>query len=356
MLGSWYTPREIGKRAMIFWLAGSIGNMFSGFLQAAAYTNLNGVHGHAGWRWLFIIDGIITLPLAVAGYFFFPNLPQDGVKTWWTTQREHEISVERMNAIGRAGKEKWTKAKLKSILLSWHTYFLPMIYVLWNNAYPQQAMGYWLKSFNADPPPVPGTSYSVAQINNLPLPSTAIFIVMALFWGWLSDGPMKGLRWPFIYAGAIIAMAFNIALLKIPLYGNNRDRTLVYWFANIGNGAGPLILSWINEICSADTEKRALLVAAANDFAYVVQAVAPNFVWKTTDFPRAAKGYTWSTVLNALLIVWTAIVQLLLAWDRKRQAKAREVISEDSEANSQEDSHDDRETSAYPAEKKTDLS
>jgi hypothetical protein len=83
-----------------------------------------------------------------------------------------------------------------------------MIYVLWNNAYPQPAMGYWLKSFNADPPPVPGTSYSVAQINNLPLPSTAIFIVMALFWGWLSDGPLKGLRWPFIYAGAIIAVSF----------------------------------------------------------------------------------------------------------------------------------------------------
>jgi hypothetical protein len=40
---------------MIFWLAGSIGQMFSGFLQAAAYTNLSGVGGYAGWRWLFII-------------------------------------------------------------------------------------------------------------------------------------------------------------------------------------------------------------------------------------------------------------------------------------------------------------
>jgi MFS transporter, ACS family, pantothenate transporter len=107
----------------------------------------------------------------------------------------------------------------------------------------------------------------------------------------------------------------------------------------------------------------------------VVQAVAPNFVWKTTDFPRAAKGYTWSTVLNALLskspenligqlgytiltvssVVWTAVVQLLLAWDRKRQAKAREVVSEDSEANSQDEAHDDGKTSGYPAEKKTEL-
>lgn len=85
------------------------------------------------------------------------------------------------------------------------------------------------------------------------------------------------------------------------------------------NGAGPLILSWINEICSDDTEKRALLVATANDLAYVVQAIvrplhpkyslsctnaiakAPNFVWKTTDFPRATKGYIWSIIVTLLL-------------------------------------------------------
>lgn len=126
LLGSWYTPQEIGKRAMIFWLAGSIGQLFSGFLQAAAYTNLNGVGGHAGWRWLFIIDGIITLPLAVAGFWFFPNLPQGGVKTWWITQEEHELSVNRMKAIGRAGKEPWSIAKAKRIFFSWHTYLLRM--------------------------------------------------------------------------------------------------------------------------------------------------------------------------------------------------------------------------------------
>ncbi|KAF4460158.1 MFS general substrate transporter [Fusarium albosuccineum] len=324
MLGSWYTPREIGKRAMIFWLAGSVGNMFSGFLQAAAYTNLGGVHGHAGWRWLFIIDGIITLPLALAGYVFFPNLPQDGVRTWWTTQREHEISVERMNAIGRAGKQPWTKAKVKSILFSWHTWILlypAMIYVVWNNGAAQPAMGYWLKSFNVDPPPVPGRSYSVPEINNvMPLPTTGIFIVVALFWGWLSDGPCKGARWPFIYAGAIITMAFNIPLLKMSLYGNITGRMIIYWFANIGGGAGPLILSWINEICSADSEKRALLVSMGNDLAYVVQAVAPNFVWKTTDFPAARKGYTWSIILQVLLILVTALVQFLL-WRDEKKAK-----------------------------------
>ena len=62
-----------------------------------------------------------------------------------------------------------------------------------------------------------------------------------------------------------------------------------------------------------------MLVAAANDLAYVVQAVvssstsskhsmskvnasqAPNFVWKTTDFPAAKKGFLWSIILQILL-------------------------------------------------------
>ncbi|KAF2656229.1 MFS general substrate transporter [Lophiostoma macrostomum CBS 122681] len=336
LLGSWYTPRELGKRAMIFWLAGSIGQMFSGFLQAAAYTHLNGVHGRAGWRWLFIVDGIITLPLALLGYCFLPNLPHDGKRTWWITEEERQLSVTRMKVVGRAGRESWTKAKIRRLVTSWHFYLLPLLYVVWNNGGPQQGMGFWLKSFNKKPAPVPGTHFSVPDINNLPLITNAIFVGMAFLWGWASDGPCRGARWPFIYAGAVITLIFSIALRQMPLYGDIHGRKVVYWLANIGGGAGPLILSWINEICSDDTEKRALLVAMGNDLAYVVQAVAPNFVWKTTDFPRARKGYTWSIVLEVLLIFVTAAIQIGLWLDRKKAAKNR-VENEAVEAESSTD-------------------
>jgi len=92
-------------------------------LTQSRFFNQDNTHTDSG-RWLFIIDGIITLPLAVAGYFFFPNLPQGGKKTWWITEEEHSISVKRMQAIGRAGKQPWSMAKVKRILLSWHTYLL----------------------------------------------------------------------------------------------------------------------------------------------------------------------------------------------------------------------------------------
>ncbi len=73
---------------------------------------------------MFIIDGIITIPLALLAFIFLPNLPQSGVKTWWITEREHELSIKRMASVGRAGKQEWTKAKARKILLSWHTYLL----------------------------------------------------------------------------------------------------------------------------------------------------------------------------------------------------------------------------------------
>ncbi|KAG9897460.1 hypothetical protein KCU94_g10162, partial [Aureobasidium melanogenum] len=59
----------------------------------------------------------------------------------------------------------------------------------------------------------------------------------------------------------------------------------------------------------------------ANDLAYVVQAIAPNFVWKTTAFPAARKGYTWVVILQGVLIVVTATIQSLL-WRDEKNAQA----------------------------------
>ena len=68
VIGSWYKADELGKRACIFHVysynysgccrhsprvlqaAGSVGMIFTGFMQAAAYEGLNGVHGLSGWR------------------------------------------------------------------------------------------------------------------------------------------------------------------------------------------------------------------------------------------------------------------------------------------------------------------
>jgi hypothetical protein len=42
VLGSWYRPEEVFKRAGVWYVSNNIAVMFGGYLQAAAYKNLNG--------------------------------------------------------------------------------------------------------------------------------------------------------------------------------------------------------------------------------------------------------------------------------------------------------------------------
>uniref|UniRef100_A0A0W0GCK8 Putative MFS general substrate transporter n=1 Tax=Moniliophthora roreri TaxID=221103 RepID=A0A0W0GCK8_MONRR len=71
VIGSWYKPEELGKRACIFHTASAIGPMFSGFLQTAAYNGLNNVHGLPGWK-LYVLFNNGSGP-ATAMIFWFKS-------------------------------------------------------------------------------------------------------------------------------------------------------------------------------------------------------------------------------------------------------------------------------------------
>jgi MFS family permease len=55
LMSSWYTRSEMTRRISWFYSGNALANMFGGLLGAAILGNLDGAHGLAGWRWLFII-------------------------------------------------------------------------------------------------------------------------------------------------------------------------------------------------------------------------------------------------------------------------------------------------------------
>ena len=156
LVGSWYKPSELGKRACIFHASSALASMFSGYLQAAVYKGLNGVHGKAGWQWLFIMDGVISLPICIAGVFLIPDLPEN-TRAFYMNTNDRELSKTRMTQIHRAPRNKLGWSIWKRIFGRWHVYALTMIYILFLNGAPSasvQPFRLWLKS----------EGYSVAQI------------------------------------------------------------------------------------------------------------------------------------------------------------------------------------------------
>lgn len=101
LLGNWYTPQELGKRSVIFQQSSAAAQMFSGFLQAGIYNGMNGTDGLKGWRWLFIFDGIISLPIAVLGFWLIPDAPANS-KVFYLKEVDKEVAQIRMDRSGRS--------------------------------------------------------------------------------------------------------------------------------------------------------------------------------------------------------------------------------------------------------------
>lgn len=57
LLSSWYNPEEQAKRFGVYISAAILSGAFGGLIAGAIEGNLDGAHGLAGWRWLFIVSG-----------------------------------------------------------------------------------------------------------------------------------------------------------------------------------------------------------------------------------------------------------------------------------------------------------
>jgi MFS family permease len=60
LLTTWYCRFELQTRLAVFYSAASMASVFSGLL-AFAIQKMDGVAGLEGWRWIFILEGIVTV-------------------------------------------------------------------------------------------------------------------------------------------------------------------------------------------------------------------------------------------------------------------------------------------------------
>jgi sugar phosphate permease len=71
-LANWYKREELGLRISYLFIASALSGAFGGLI-ALGILFMNGTAGYAGWRWLYIIEGIITIIFSFAVYFLVPR-------------------------------------------------------------------------------------------------------------------------------------------------------------------------------------------------------------------------------------------------------------------------------------------
>jgi hypothetical protein len=98
-LSYFYKKTEMPLRLALFWFTDSMSGVVASFI-AYGVLHMRGVDGKEGWRWLFLIEALISLVIGFLSFLFLVPGPTQ-TKTWWKpkgffSEREEIIIVNRV--------------------------------------------------------------------------------------------------------------------------------------------------------------------------------------------------------------------------------------------------------------------
>ncbi|KAJ4394472.1 hypothetical protein N0V93_003690 [Gnomoniopsis smithogilvyi] len=297
----WYTPSEIAKRMGFYHSCQAIGSMMSGALQTAILETVDGAHGIAGWRWLFIINCGMTIVVGLAGFFMLPDYPsRPNPRAFWFTSEHARMAQERLQRHGRAESKKITWAAAKRTARMWVSYFIPLLYI--GTVLAQYGYNYFslfLKSVkNAD-----GTArWSTSQVNAIPIAGGAINVVFVWIWAILSD--ILQTRWTLIIVQAVIGLVPAIAMsvwTRHPTSTPIGAAYASYFISYFSLGTAPLIMAWLSDLIPQDPEARTLTLGYAIAGVYALIAWSQVLVWPASEAPYYR--YAWQVSIALWIFV-----------------------------------------------------
>lgn len=108
LIGMWYKRSEAQRRYSFFFSSTSLAGAFGGLL-ASAIGKMDGLRGYHGWRWIFILEGVLTCVISLTFFFFLPSFPEDAK---WLTEDERKYVKARLQIDqGRSAAERKITAR-----------------------------------------------------------------------------------------------------------------------------------------------------------------------------------------------------------------------------------------------------
>ncbi|KAJ0380208.1 hypothetical protein COL26b_001320 [Colletotrichum chrysophilum] len=276
VLATFYTRKELATRISILYTGNILATAFAGLIALGIFQ-MHGMAGISGWRWLLIMQGVVTLIIAIIAFFILPDEP---LTTRWLTPEERILANERIlrDTVGNTGQTTTWSGLIEAAKDPRVWLFTAMQH------FHLGANGF--KNFFPTAVETLGFSETVTLI--LTCPPYLIAGIVSIAWSWSS--------------------------------GRFNERTCTY-------AVDSIILGWVSATCSQTKEKKASSLAIVNCIA-VSSFIWTPYMWPKSDEPRYVMAMSTSAALSVATAAGAWSMRFWLKHENKkiRQSEDENVL------------------------------
>lgn len=292
---------------------------FGGILAGAIASGLDGARGIAGWRWLFLVEGVLTVGVSLLAPFFLLDYPATSKKL---TPPQSHLAFKRLQADGITSRREdrnhighW--AAFVSAILNWRVWLLMIAYMTIISAL---SLSYFYPTL------VKGLGYSATKAQYVTIitllwicswliltrfmtaPLYIVALVIAIPTCILADRIPK---YRPLLCGAVLATGAVFCALGAGIYNYVARYTFLCFINSAVWTANPLALSFASvSLGEADPETRAISLALINACGNLAQLYG-SVLFPSADAPKYLKGfsvYAASIFFGAVLYIFAFFI------------------------------------------------
>ncbi|KAG2360883.1 major facilitator superfamily domain-containing protein [Suillus spraguei] len=280
LISRWYKPDEIATRTALVSSGISISSAFGSLFASGILHSMQGILGQAAWRWLFYIEGGITILVATSALFILPDFPHN---TKWLTPEERALAISRLleDDCGKADvlEKRATMQGLWDAVSDWKVWWFSVAFMF-------QCIAHAL--FGYFPTLCATLGYDTTTTLLLCAPPWMFATIVIFGLTWYSDKKQKRYKY-FAASNAFGTIGFIISISTM-----NKAARYISLFLMAQVIAGYLVLwGWVNNTFTREPAKRAVAIALINGMAQIGSVVG-TYGWPSNWGPTYRYSYAIS--------------------------------------------------------------
>jgi sugar phosphate permease len=335
----WYKRSEGQKRYSFFFSSTTLAGAFGG-LVASGIGKMDGKRGIEAWRWIFILEGVLTCVIAIALFFTLPDFPETAR---WVTEDERRYVQARLRIDqGRSAADR--KITMKDVVRFYKDpmtfigglMYFGMVMPAYSKLSPQScysvittdAHGVGYAYFS--PSIIRTYGYSPIQTQLYSVPPWAAAFGFSMTVAYLSDR----LRHRFLFTVVPICVAITGCSILLAVHNNRNVQYGALFLVAMGTySAMPVIICWYSMNLGGH-HRRAIGTAWQLGFGNIGGIIA-TYSFLAKDAPRYTPGYSICVTWLALSVICCTLYFVAI-WRQNRSRDRDEKNTNLTEAEKEE--------------------